>query len=401
MSAQRRRVTDYTPDPANANRGTERGLFMLEESLQKTGAGRSIVVDRNGIIIAGNKTQQAALDNGIIEAIEVETDGNQLVVVKRRDLDLSSGDERARLLAYYDNRASQVGLEWDAEQLLADMEAGIDLSSMFSTDELADILSDLWEPFEEVPAAQPNPRNLPIDVIYTLQMADCTCCLAVQAGLKYGIQSGQYRLCPYTEQLSGRHKVVFVDNDYFNYDHETHLRAVRELRPKYATVRDVMTEAQCREAGIQYYSLEQILEWAAELDEYAENVIVIPKYNCIDQIPEKYMLGYSVPTSHGGTPLPLELFRGRRVHLLGGSWRDQLRYMAALGDDVVSVDNNYIQRIASEFGNYILPDGETRQLADSGFGYLTNVRYAALALSFGAMGAKINELYQPVPTTPA
>src|SRR5690554_6822138 len=140
MSAQRRRVTDYTPDPANANKGTERGLFMLEESLQKTGAGRSIVVDRNGIIIAGNKTQQAALDSGIIEAIEVETDGNQLVVVKRNDLDLTNGDERARLLAYYDNRASQVGLEWDAGQLIADLEAGIDLTAMFSDDELAGIV---------------------------------------------------------------------------------------------------------------------------------------------------------------------------------------------------------------------------------------------------------------------
>lgn len=397
---RRVKLSELKPDQHNANKGTERGVYMLQRSLGEYGAGRSILVDRDGNVIAGNKTLQEAADLGFDEVIVVPTDGRTLVAVQREDLDLYDGDE-ARLLAYADNRASQVGLEWDAEQLLADMEAGIDLDGMFGTDELADILGDLWEPFEEVPDAQPNPRNLPIDVIYTLQMADCTCCLAVQAGLKYGIQSGQYRLCPYTGQLSGRHEVVFIDNDYFDYDHEAHLCAVRELRPKYATVRDVMTEAQCREAGIQYYSLEQILEWAAELDEYAENVIVIPKYDCIDQIPEKYMLGYSVPTSHGGTPLSVELFRGRRVHLLGGSWRDQLSYMAALGDDVVSVDNNHIQRIAREFGNYILPEGEVRQLADSGFGYLTNARYAALALSFGAMGAKINELYQPVPTTPA
>lgn len=150
-----RKITDYTPDPANANRGTQRGVYMVEESLQQTGAGRSIVVDRNGVIIAGNKTQQAALDSGIVEVVEVETDGNQLVVVKRNDLDLSNGDERARLLAYYDNRASEVGLEWDAEQLLADMEAGLDLDGMFATEELADILGDLWEPEQaDDPGAQ-------------------------------------------------------------------------------------------------------------------------------------------------------------------------------------------------------------------------------------------------------
>lgn len=130
------KVSDYRPDPANANQGTERGVFMVEESLQQTGAGRSIVVDKNGIIIAGNKTQQGAADSGITEVIEVETNGNQLVVVKRTDLDLLSDDKRARLLAYYDNRASQVGLDWNIEQLIADLDDGMDLSGLWFEGEL-------------------------------------------------------------------------------------------------------------------------------------------------------------------------------------------------------------------------------------------------------------------------
>lgn len=192
--------------------------------------------------------------------------------------------------------------------------------------------------------------------------------------------------------LGERHQVAFVDNDYFRYDHAKHVAAVKALRPKYATVRDLMSESQCEEVGIKHFGLRQILDWAEEVSEYAENVIVIPKYDCLDKIPDKYVLGYSVPSSHGGTPLPVTAFKGRRVHLLGGSWKAQLAYMSELGDDVVSVDNNQIERIASRWGQFIAPDGESRQVGDL-FPYATNVRYVALALSFGAMGAKINELY--------
>ncbi len=249
--------------------------------------------------------------------------------------------------------------------------------------------------------AQPNPRNLPIDVIYTLQTADCTCCLAAQAGLKYGINSAHYRLCPYVGQLSGRHAVSFIDNEYHEYKHDVHLAAVRDIHPKYATVRDVMTKEQCAKDGIEFFELGQILDWAEELREHAENVIVIPKYDCLDKIPSYFMLGYSVPTSHGGTPLPLELFRGWRVHLLGGSWKEQLRHMAQLGDDVASLDNNHVSLIASSWGQFYTPEGETQALSDVGLGKLTNPRYAALALSFGAMGAKVNELYSAGPDNPA
>ncbi len=49
-------LSDLSPDLRNANLGTERGHAMLERSLQETGAGRSILVDKHGKVIAGNKT---------------------------------------------------------------------------------------------------------------------------------------------------------------------------------------------------------------------------------------------------------------------------------------------------------------------------------------------------------
>jgi len=133
-------LSDLTPDTANANKGTERGRYMVEASLTETGAGRSIVADKDGRIIAGNKTLEAWAGMGGAVKV-VETDGHELVVVQRTDLDLSDPKGKARKLAYYDNRAGQVGLEWDAEQLLADVNAGVDLAAMFKADEIAELLA--------------------------------------------------------------------------------------------------------------------------------------------------------------------------------------------------------------------------------------------------------------------
>lgn len=135
---ERRKIADYRPDPANPNKHSERGVSMLEDSLASVGLGRSIVVDKNGIVLAGNSTQERAIDQGFENAIEVESDGKSLIVVKRTDLDLLSDDKdnRARKLSYYDNRSAELGIAWDAEQLLADVNAGVDLSHLFSTLEL-------------------------------------------------------------------------------------------------------------------------------------------------------------------------------------------------------------------------------------------------------------------------
>ena len=141
------KLSDLTPDTSNANKGTERGRYMVEASLTETGAGRSIVADKDGRIIAGNKTLEAWAGMGGAVKV-VETDGHELVVVQRTDLDLSDPKGKARKLAYYDNRAGQVGLEWDAEQLLADVNAGVDLSAMFKPGEIEQLLKAVQDPGE-------------------------------------------------------------------------------------------------------------------------------------------------------------------------------------------------------------------------------------------------------------
>lgn len=155
MSKNIKQLADLQPDRTNANKGTPRGRGMVEASLRETGAGRSIVVDKDGETIAGNKTLEAWADIGG-EIIVVPSDGTKLVVVQRTDLDLSDDTGPARKLAYYDNRAGEVGLEWDAERLLADLNAGVDLADIFRDDELDELLAGLQPEPEPVsdPGAQ-------------------------------------------------------------------------------------------------------------------------------------------------------------------------------------------------------------------------------------------------------
>ena len=127
-------------DPLNANRGTERGRAALKHSLATLGAGRSILLDRHNRLIAGNKTLQAAAELGHEELVIVESDGKRLVAVKRTDLDLD--EPEARELAIADNRVGELDLEWDADAIAAQLDAGIDLSAYFTGDELEELLAD-------------------------------------------------------------------------------------------------------------------------------------------------------------------------------------------------------------------------------------------------------------------
>lgn len=134
------KLSDLTSDPNNANRGTERGNKVLETSLQTYGAGRSILLDKNDVIIAGNKTAEVAGQIGMENVVVVETTGDSIVAVKRTDLDLTS-DPEARELAYADNRVGQISLEWDPAVLLEASEAGT-LPDFWSNAELKKIIGD-------------------------------------------------------------------------------------------------------------------------------------------------------------------------------------------------------------------------------------------------------------------
>ena len=136
-----KKLTDFMQDPQNANKGSQRGHRILDDSVRDLGAGRSMLADKDGVLIAGNKSQDGFVENGYDEVIVVHTDGTRPVVVQRDDLDLSEKAGKARKLAYVDNRSSQF-VEWDASQIVADIELGVDLDNLFQDYELEKIIYD-------------------------------------------------------------------------------------------------------------------------------------------------------------------------------------------------------------------------------------------------------------------
>lgn len=104
-------IENLKQDDKNFNRGTKRGKKLMERSLKELGLGRSILIDKDNNIIAGNKTQETAKELGFKNVIVVETDGSQVVAVKRTDLSLKT--KKGRELALADNRTAQENIDLD------------------------------------------------------------------------------------------------------------------------------------------------------------------------------------------------------------------------------------------------------------------------------------------------
>lgn len=123
-------LADLTPDGENFNKHTEFGQKLLEESLRKFGAGRSILVDKDGNIIAGNSTTETAAAIGMDDVIVVPTDGKKLVVVQRTDLSLDSPEGRELALA--DNMTALKGIDIDLAKVQETL--GDDLAKAWGMD---------------------------------------------------------------------------------------------------------------------------------------------------------------------------------------------------------------------------------------------------------------------------
>jgi DNA modification methylase len=158
----RKKLSDLTQDAKNANKGTARGNAMIEKSLRDYGAGRSILLDKHGAIIAGNKTAQNAAAAGLDDVLVIKTDGRQLVAVQRIDLDLK--DAKTRSLAITDNRANEVSLSWDVDVLKAFTAEGFDLAPFWNADEL----EDLWPQNAELQTDEDEVPAVPVEAVAKL-----------------------------------------------------------------------------------------------------------------------------------------------------------------------------------------------------------------------------------------
>ena len=112
-------------DKRNYRKHNEKNKKLIRKSLEECGTGRSIIVDNNEEIIAGNGVYEQAKAMNIPVKV-VETDGTELIAVKRTDL--KTADEKRTKLAILDNSTADSS-EMDYALLQKDFEL-VDLMSM-------------------------------------------------------------------------------------------------------------------------------------------------------------------------------------------------------------------------------------------------------------------------------
>lgn len=134
-------------DRRNYRKHDDKNKNLIKKSLEECGAGRSIVVDAEDEIIAGNGVFEQAKKLKIPVKV-VETDGSELVVVKRTDM--KSDDERRKRLAVMDNSTSDSS-EFDFELLSVDFnlpdlqEMGIEMPDLEENEEIEIIEDEIPE----------------------------------------------------------------------------------------------------------------------------------------------------------------------------------------------------------------------------------------------------------------
>jgi ParB-like chromosome segregation protein Spo0J len=124
----------------------ERNMATIKASLARFGPARSIVIDQNNVVRAGNGTVEAAIADGLTEAIVVNPKPGQIVAVRRKDW----SDTEATAYSIADNRAAELA-EWDEEGLASTLESlrndEFDLDAIgFDEGELDELLNGLVVP---------------------------------------------------------------------------------------------------------------------------------------------------------------------------------------------------------------------------------------------------------------
>lgn len=124
-------------DPRNARKHSQRNKAVIRQSLHEVGPFRSIAVDGDDIVRAGNGVFEQAQEMGLkIRVVDAAPD--ELIAVRRPDL---KGDAAERA-ALFDNRAGDTS-DWDADVLglLVD-EAPAVIEGVFDDGELEAMLAD-------------------------------------------------------------------------------------------------------------------------------------------------------------------------------------------------------------------------------------------------------------------
>ena len=107
------KLSSLIPDDKNNNKHTAYGMDLLEKSVNKVGIIESITVSNDDKIISGNARHEVIGKHFEKEALVIETDGTQPIVIKRTDIESNTKEfYEASILA---NTTSKKNIDFDME----------------------------------------------------------------------------------------------------------------------------------------------------------------------------------------------------------------------------------------------------------------------------------------------
>lgn len=142
-------LSELKPDEANAREHDQVNLAAIRNSLERFGSGRSIVVDGNDVVRAGNGTIEAAKAAGMNKVLVVEPDADTLVAVKRADW----SEQEAKGYGVADNRAAELA-KWNLIALQDIINSTPDIgpeSLGFTQAQLQDLFNEFDVPTTDMP----------------------------------------------------------------------------------------------------------------------------------------------------------------------------------------------------------------------------------------------------------
>lgn len=127
MKLEKLKISQLTPDPANARRHGDSNLSAIAASLEQFGQRKPIVVSKDNIVVAGNGTMRAAQQLGweLIDAVRVPADWSEAKI---------------KAFALADNRVAELA-EWDTSVLME--QAGELMADGFKLEEFGFTDADL------------------------------------------------------------------------------------------------------------------------------------------------------------------------------------------------------------------------------------------------------------------
>lgn len=106
-------------DTKNFNKGTQQGNALLEKSIKKFGFREAATIDKNGVLVGGNKRTAKAQELGFENVEIIKADPSKVYALQYEDIDIDTPEGRELALAL--NQTAKTNIVIDAEMVEAEL----------------------------------------------------------------------------------------------------------------------------------------------------------------------------------------------------------------------------------------------------------------------------------------